>query len=320
MINNLTEFLAENLTDNMIKNLNVLGIVLLANFLVVLAYWILNIPFNSKQDRKAYVICGVIMLLCPVVGPCFFALARVFYRAFFYEPVDLDGIIFSKERVRTFIRADEESERNMVPLEEAIEVASTDELRNLMMNIVRGDIQKSLAAIALALNSEDTETAHYAASVLQDALNDFRATVQKELHRLRSATEGNVGVSAGMLIDYMNQVLRQRVLTDIEQKDYIKIMDEVCEILYEYEKERMTSAQFEAIALRALEMEEFDICQKWCERAVYQYPNTLSTYTCQLKLFFNSGQKERFFEVLDELKKSSIVIDSETLELIRVFQ
>lgn len=320
MINNLTEFLAENLTDSMIKNLNVLGIVLLANFLVVLAYWILNIPFNSKQDRKAYVICGVIMLLCPVVGSCFFALARVFYRAFFYEPVDLDGIIFSKERVRTFIRADEESERNMVPLEEAIEVASTDELRNLMMNIVRGDIQKSLAAIALALNSEDTETAHYAASVLQDALNDFRATVQKELHRLRSATEGNVGVSAGMLIDYMNQVLRQRVLTDIEQKDYIKIMDEVCEILYEYEKERMTSAQFEAIALRALEMEEFDICQKWCERAVYQYPNTLSTYTCQLKLFFNSGQKERFFEVLDELKKSSIVIDSETLELIRVFQ
>lgn len=320
MINNLTEFLAENLTDSMIKNLNVLGIVLLANFLVVLAYWILNIPFNSKQDRKAYVICGVIMLLCPVVGPCFFALAQVFYRAFFYEPVDLDGIIFSKERVRTFIRADEESERNMVPLEEAIEVASTDELRNLMMNIVRGDIQKSLAAIALALNSEDTETAHYAASVLQDALNDFRATVQKELHKLRSATEGNVGVSAGMLIDYMNQVLRQRVLTDIEQKDYIKIMDEVCEILYEYEKERMTSAQFEAIALRALEMEEFDICQKWCERAVYQYPNTLSTYTCQLKLFFNSGQKERFFEVLDELKKSSIVIDSETLELIRVFQ
>lgn len=320
MINNLTEFLAENLTDSMIKNLNVLGIVLLANFLVVLVYWILNIPFNPKQDRKAYVICGVIMLLCPVVGPCFFALARVFYRAFFYEPVDLDGIIFSKERVRTFIRADEESERNMVPLEEAIEVASTDELRNLMMNIVRGDIQKSLAAIALALNSEDTETAHYAASVLQDALNDFRATVQKELHKLRSATEGNVGVSAGMLIDYMNQVLRQRVLTDIEQKDYIKIMDEVCEILYDYEKERMTSAQFEAIALRALEMEEFDICQKWCERAVYQYPNTLSTYTCQLKLFFNSGQKERFFEVLEELKKSSIVIDSETLELIRVFQ
>jgi len=302
----------------MTEKLNVLGIVLIINAVIVLIYWICTIPFR-KGDRKAYVVCGIVMLLCPIAGPLFFGLAQIFYRAFFFEPVDLDGVIFSKERVRTFIRADEESERNMVPLEEAIEVATTDELRNLMMNIVRGDIQKSLATISLALNSEDTETAHYAASVLQDALNEFRVTVQKEFTKLQSE-KGSVAAPAGMLIDYMNQVLRQKVLTDIEQRDYVKILDEVCEILYEKEIERMTSAQFEAICARLLEIEEFEMCQKWCERAVYQYPNTLSTYTCQLKLFFNSGQKERFFEVLNELKKSSIVIDSETLELIRVFQ
>ena len=302
----------------MTEKLNVLGIVLIINAVIVLIYWICTIPFR-KGDRKAYVVCGIVMLLCPIAGPLFFGLAQIFYRAFFFEPVDLDGVIFSKERVRTFIRADEESERNMVPLEEAIEVATTDELRNLMMNIVRGDIQKSLATISLALNSEDTETAHYAASVLQDALNEFRLTAQKEFTKLQSE-KGSVAAPAGMLIDYMNQVLRQKVLTDIEQRDYVKILDEVCEILYEKEIERMTSAQFEAICARLLEIEEFEMCQKWCERAVYQYPNTLSTYTCQLKLFFNSGQKERFFEVLNELKKSSIVIDSETLELIRVFQ
>ena len=315
MIENLTEYLAENVTENMLKQLNLFGIVLLINFLIVLVYWLWNIPFRRKGDRKSFVICGIVMLLCPSAGPFFFGMAQLFYRAFFFDPVDLDGV-----RVRTFIRADEESERNMVPLEEAIEVANTDELRNLMMNIVRGDIQKSLATIALALNSEDTETAHYAASVLQDALNEFRATVQKEVTKLKTETGGRVAVSAGMLIDYMNQVLRQRVLTDIEQKDYVSIMDEVCDILYEFEKERMTSSQFEAMALRALEVEEYELCQKWCERAVYQYPNTLSTYTMQLKLFFNSGQKERFFEVLNELKSSSIVIDNETLEMIRVFR
>lgn len=316
----MIEYLTENLTEDMLKSLNVLGIALLVNFLIVLVYWIWNIPFRPKGDKKAFLICGLIMLMCPLIGPIFFGIAHLFYRAFFFDPVDLDGVIFSKERVRTFVRVDEESERNMVPLEEAIEVASTDELRNLMMNIVRGDIQKSLDTIALALNSEDTETAHYAASVLQDALNDFRATVQKEVIKLKSETGGSVAASAGMLIDYMNQVLKQKVLTDLEQTDYVSIMDEVCDIMYEYEKERMTSAQFEAMALRALEIEEYELCQKWCERAVYQYPNTLSTYTCQLKLFFNSGQKERFFEILNELKSSSIVIDNETLEMIRVFR
>ena len=38
---------------------------------------------------------------------------------------------------------------------------------------------KSLRTISLALNGEDSETAHYAASVLRDELNNFRSTVQK---------------------------------------------------------------------------------------------------------------------------------------------
>ena len=42
-----------------------------------------------------------------------------------------------------------------------------------MLNVIRGDYRNSLAAINLALNSEDSETAHYAASVLQDVLMIF---------------------------------------------------------------------------------------------------------------------------------------------------
>ena len=303
----------------MTKQLLAFCIVLIVNLLLVVIYWLWNIPFVPKEDRKNHFVSGIVMLLCPIVGLLFFLLAKLFYHVFFSQPVDLDGVIFSKERVRTFIRADEESERNMVPLEEAIEVAGTADLRNLMMNIVRGDIKKSLATIALALNSEDTETAHYAASVLQDALNEFRNMVQRGYQSLKEG-EKEPEVYAGILIDYMNQVLIQKVLTDVEQKDYVNIMDEICTILYEAAPNHMTSSQFEAISLRLLEVKDYENCQKWCERAIYQYPNTLSTYTCQLKLFFNSGQKERFFEVMEELKKSNIVIDSETLELIRAFR
>ncbi len=293
-------------------------VILAVNFLVVVFYLIWNLA-NAQEVNGGYWIRAVIMLLCPVAGICFFGLAHIFYTLFFSEPVDLEDVIFSKERVRSFVHADEESERNFVPLEEAIEVTGTDELRTLMMNVVRGDIKKSLAAIALALNSEDTETAHYAASVLQDVLNDFRTTVDREYERVQSEELNKAGY-AGMLIDYMNQVLEQRVLTDIEQKAYVHMMDDICELLYDCGRENMTSGQYEAICLRLLEVEEYDDCKKWCERAEYQYPNTLSTYTCQLKLYFNSGQKDRFFAVIEELKKSAIVIDSETLELIRVFR
>lgn len=50
------------------------------------------------------------------------------------------------------------------------------------------------------------------------------------------------------------------------------------------------------------------------------YPDMLATYTCLLKLYFSLDSREQFFEVMDELRSSDIVIDNETLELIRVFQ
>lgn len=299
----------------MTEQMVVLICVLTLNTLTAFVYLLWNISRNSK----GCVFRAVVMLICPVVGVCFFLLSYIWFRLFFSAPVDLEDVIFSKERVKAVTHAEEDRERNMVPLEEAIEITEEKDLRVLMMNVVRGDIQKFLASIALALNSEDTETAHYAASVLQDALNDFRMSVEKQ-RQLIEEGGANMPVYAQQLIDYMNQVLEQRVFTDMEQKNYVGIMDEVCDIYYGKYPGKMTSSEFEAISMRLLEIKDFVNCKKWCDRATYHYPNTLSTYTCRLKLYFTNGQKENFFEVIEELKQSAVVIDSETLELIRVFR
>lgn len=293
-----------------------LFILIVCNTLIAIIYLIWNL-LRKKEKNRSCVFRTIVMILCPIVGPCFFLLSYLLFRIFFSRPVDLADVIFSKDRVSTFVHA-EDSERNLVPLEEAIEITDTENLRSLMMNVVRGDIQKSLAAIALALNSEDTETAHYAASVLQDALNDFRMNVQKQYQVILSQDDSETS-NAEMLLDYMDQVLAQRVFTDMEQKNYVQMMDQVCEILFARDRGRMTSPLYEAISMRLLEIEDFDTCEKWCERAAGHYPNSLATYTCQLKLYFNSGQKNRFFEVIQDLRNSLVVLDSETLELIRVF-
>lgn len=292
-------------------------IVLIINFFIILCYvtWHCLVRRNSSKSMWIRV---TVMFFCPVVGSGFFLLSFLFFKFFFQMPVNLEDVIFSKERVRTYTHAEEDRERNIVSLEEAIEITDKEELRGLMLNVVRGDIQKSLSAISLALNSEDSETAHYAASVLQDALNHFRFNVQKQY--LKLTQEKFQPDYAEAMLEYMNSVLEQRVFTELEQKTYVATMEEVAELLYVNSRESMTSSMFEAISLRLLETEDFEKCAKWCERAEYQYPNTLATYSCRLKLYFNSGQREKFFEVIRELKQSAVVIDSETLEMIRVFQ
>lgn len=271
-----------------------------------------------NEERVACVLRFIVMMLCPVVGPAFFLLGQLLYKIAFRKNVDLADVIFSKERVRTNVRADEERERDIVPVEEALAVSDKSSLRSLMLNVIRGDVGSSLAAIALALNSEDSETAHYAASVLQDQLNDFRFHVQKTFQEIEKEEKGKTGCEE-RLLPYMNQVLEQKIFTEIEQQKLVLQMSQVGEYLFQKNRKKMTSQFYEWICLRLLEIKEFKRMELWCDRAAEQYPEELSSFTCKLKLYFTSNQKEKFFQTMQELKESEVVIDSETLELIRTF-
>lgn len=283
---------------------------------VIYGIWRMRKRDNDKLETAAKIL---VILLCPIAGALFLLAGYVIYRYVFKREVDLEDVVFRKERVKTFLRADEDRGRTMVPMEEALVITDKTNLRNLMLNVVRADTRNSLASIAKALDSEDSETSHYAASVLQDELNGFRAMVQNVYNEILEEKEDQL-VHVRLLIEYMNPVLSQRVFTDMEQKDMVLRMASVCQILYDKEPDKMSGEYFEDIALRLLEIKEYDRCRIWCERAVKYFPKRLSTYTCQLKLYFSCGDRESFFRVLRELKQSDVVIDNETLELIRVFQ
>lgn len=155
------------------RDLRIFLLVLIVNFFIVLAYWIIC-HFRRGENKGSYRLRCVIMLSAPVLGILFFFFGWLYARVFFHRPVDLSNVIFSKDRVKIHLKADEEKEKNMVPLEEAIAVTEKSETRVLVMDIVRRDISQSLNTILLALNSDDSEVSHYAASILQDALGTFR--------------------------------------------------------------------------------------------------------------------------------------------------
>ena len=206
----------------------------------------------------------------------------------------------------------------MVPIEEALVVCDKDNLRTLVMNVVRGDVEKSLSSIALALNSEDSETSHYAATVLRDVLNDFREQVQ-ELHIAINRKEKGWDDYACILIEYMHSILSQDVFQEAEQTEFIAIMEEACLLLYEQMYYRLKPVYIQWLCDLLLGVREYERMRKWCERSRDLYPDELSAYVCYLKYYFTVEKKKEFFEELDRLKMSNIVIDWETLELIWTF-
>lgn len=301
----------------MSRGLAIFIVLLIINVILTIVYLIWNLILK-KEKRGSVWMKAAVMLLVPVIGPMFILFSYLFFRLFSSQGMDLSDVIFDKDKKENFLRVDEEMEKNMVSLEEALEVTDKKSLRTLMMNVIRGDYQKSLSAITLALNSEDSETAHYASSVLQDVLNNFRKEAQEKY--VLSFQEDDQQVRHCIeFVEFVDTILSQKVLTDLEQKSMTKQMEEVLAKAWEIDETKIGNTVYEKVCARLLDVGAYELCEEWSKRAYEQYPNELSSYTCQLKLYFACGNKEAFFRVMEELRNQDIAIDNETLEMIRTF-
>ena len=307
-------------------------LVLIINTVIAVIYFLVGIlimvPVRGRKkkeeaerlrdNRRTYLIRFIVMLLCPVFGIVFFFVSHLLFLTIFRRKVDLEDVVFSKERVRTQLKADEDRERNLVPIEEAIVINDNKSLREVMLNTVKGDIKDFLSAISMALDTEDSESAHYAASILSFELDEFRLEVERLYEEIKEEEPGETGAER-KLLDYMNVILKQKVFTDLEQKRYVRMMADVAENFFEKNPLEITQEQYENVCLRLMEIREYEKSEKWCLRLSEQYPDQLSSYTCKLKLYFVIKNREAFFQTLDGLKASDVVIDNETLELVRIF-
>lgn len=291
---------------------------LILNLIAVILYLVWNLLIWHRENKPAVIMKAAVMLVCPVIGTLFLMLGFLFYKLFMGQAMDLEDVIFNKEKVETFMHPDEDMERNMVSIEEALAVTDKANLRTLMMNVIRGDYRQSLSGLLMALNSDDSETAHYAASVLQEVLNGFRLNVQR-MYKAAAVQDDGQRQRCVDLIEYMNPILEQHVLTEIEQRSMTERMDEAGEWLYALDQHGIGSHIYEMLVIRNLEASQNINCQKWCDRLAAAYPDTLVSYKCRLKFYYESKNSPAFFEVMDALKKSEIMIDSETLEMVRIF-
>ena len=191
-----------------------------------------------------------------------------------------------------------------------------------MLNVLLGETDESYSAIALALDSDDSEVAHYAASFLQSKMDTFRDNVRKTKQKIDESDTCDEEAQKLILklIRYMNHMLKQNVFTKPEQTDYVGQMEELCETLFQNAKTSLTNECYEWLIGRITELKEYDKAELWGNRFFEQYPGLLASYTQRLKLYFENGQKDKFFEVLAQLQASSVAVDSRTLELIRMIR
>lgn len=299
-----------------------LAVILTINTMIAAGYLIYGLVFRVKKEKDEkdpvrYVILSLFMLLCPVIGPAFLGFGNLFYQLFFDTSIDLAAITFSKKRVDVVERPDESDEINLIPMEEAIMINDKENLRNLLLTVLRGDVKKSINAVTKALNSSDSEASHYAASAIMDIMNEFQKTLQK-FYAQMDAEPDDTEVMV-LYINYLSEMLSAGFLSELEEKTYIYSLQKVCERLFHADQTQLKPMHYTALISLFTKINDLQSSELWIQRFTTNYPDHIEMYRCALHHYFSIKDKIHFFEYMDRLKHSNIPIDNDMLELIRTF-
>ncbi|PWL66670.1 MAG: hypothetical protein DBY27_10705 [Clostridiaceae bacterium] len=300
----------------------VLAVILTINTMIAAGYLIYGLAFRVKKEKDEkdpvrYVILSLFMLLCPVIGPAFLGFGNLFYHLFFDTSIDLAAITFSKKRVDVVERPDESDEINLIPMEEAIMINDKENLRNLLLTVLRGDVKKSINAVTKALNSSDSEASHYAASAIMDIMNEFQKTLQK-FYAQMDADPNDTEVMV-LYINYLSEMLGAGFLSELEEKTYIYSLQKVCERLFHADPTQLKPMHYTALISLLTKINDLQSSELWIQRFTTNYPDHIEMYRCALHHYFSIKDKIHFFDYMNRLKHSNIPIDNDMLELIRTF-
>lgn len=298
-------------------------LILAVNFIIAAAYllWGLFRRADREKDRghrAKYVLLFLVMIACPLIGALFLGVSHLLYCLFAKREVDMADVSFDRERVKTYTPADVDRDINITPMQEALVVSDVSRRRKMLLDVLKKDIRRSLGSIAIALDNPDSETSHYAASVILDVLSEFRGNVQNMHAKFKKDPEDfDLG---SLLLGYIDDVLRQDILTGDEKRSYTYMEDEIADTMFGYHPERFEGYQYRRLMEDLVGIGEFSVSEKWAARAMKNRDYQLDTYIGCLKFYFAYKDRDSFLKCLDRLKSSGVAVNKETMELIRIFQ
>ena len=292
-------------------------LILVINFIVAVIYFLYMTLV--KNNRRQGVVTGLLILSCPVVAFSFLGLSWVFYKIFEMlgeKEIDPADLSFSKNKVLLKVGTDILQNVNYVPLEEVLLLESKKNKRDGFLSVLKENVEESVSLIKHAVNDEDSEISHYAASSLMDIISRFKEK-EKELYTLSQLEPTSAHKAA--YLRYVIPFLLEEILSDTEKH---KLMEKIELSMKDYTKADFIVIKGELLAKFALlwgSVGDRDRADSWLNEAFATDPKSLEVYKAGLRYYYATEQMDEFKSLMKNLKSSNIVIDNEVLELIRFF-
>ncbi len=213
-------------------------------------------------------------------------------------------------------RAENARAKDAVPLEEALLVADVPVRRRMLLSLLGRDAPTDSELLGLAVRNDDTETSHYAVSVILErkrkwtlALQELSARYAKTPHDpdvLRAYAEALQEYMASGFLDAASlretrqtlaEVLERLVGTDPDARRYFADLVDV-----------------------QLALQRLDRAGEAAEEFVRRYPETEAAYLALLKVGYARWSQEAIRTALKRLADAPVRLSGEALAMVRFWR
>ncbi len=296
--------------------MNRILIILIIHFAICIIYFSINIKFRGLQDS---IYRFVVVFMLPVIGFLFFIVTTISGKF----AKNTDNILESylkyiqdKKHVYYEENIDFEKEINTIPFQDSLYFSDNKDKRAYLIYILKKDFIKHIKGLQKAIESDDSETSHYAAAALMEIKKHFEILIQNasEYYYKNSNDINSMVEYAGVLKKY----LKSGIADKIDYREYLDKYSMVLEkILLKYhENENYFSEKIST----DIELGNFESAYEFCKKFFDYFPNNEKPYLVLLKLYHAIHDFSSFEKKLRELKNKKITLTEYANDMIRFWE
>jgi len=284
---------------------------------ILVLHLLLSILFSVllylKEETVNYAVTALLISLAlPGLGMVLFL--AIHFDFFNSKSKQVDNVIEEHSGRTYFKELNIADETNVVSIEESLLISDTNHRRETMMKALKKDTLNYFQFIITALNNDDAETSHYAASSILHTRRLLDIKMQ-EISKIHNENPDDISIA----MDYF----------DISDK-YIKIFDLDAVIMARYIEanililKKITEDKVETpqkYIIRLIELliatDDHTEAKKYCEIVFSSYSDNEDKYVGLLKSYYEMKDKNNFDLILQRLIDSDVILSNGVLEIIR---
>lgn len=207
---------------------------------------------------------------------------------------------------------------NVVPVEDAMAISGNEEKRALLLKQLKKDLTENYRVLLAAEWDEDSESAHYAA-VAKTEIYRLHQTRWLECRRDYEQAPGDpekYHTACEVLID----MLASGILSSREQSAYQKRLCDLVHRQIDAGESEVSRREYEEYLDALVELgRNADAERLWQEHADRMRGET--AYHSMLKMFYQTGERQKFEELLDDLcRNRQVRLSPKGLEQLRYWR